>query len=280
MKLSLYCGVSKIIRERGWEAAAKEALSLGCNMLETIDTPFSSEEPVLSSIEQVREARKVLNFHGVSISCCSVFANLYNSPETVSFLKSYSELAYELGSPFLHHTLLPWIEPSAEVPKAEEAIEKIIDAAEEIANHAANFGITCLYEGQGLIVNGIEGYHKFFDEMKRRCKNVGVCGDIGNTLFVDVSPKDFFSEFISDIKHVHVKEYKRFPYTEERKPGWMRTHNGSYISDVPLGTGICEIDECMKILKAAGYDDVVSIESTDPPPAVGYMKNTYNSIFK
>ena len=51
MKLSLYCGVSKIIRERGWEAAAKEALSLGCNMLETIDTPFSSEEPVLSSIE-------------------------------------------------------------------------------------------------------------------------------------------------------------------------------------------------------------------------------------
>ncbi len=280
MKLSLYCGVSKIIRERGWEAAAKEALSLGCNMLETIDTPFSSEEPVLSSIEQVREARKALYFHGVSISCCSVFANLYNSPETVEYLKSYAELAYELGSPFLHHTLLPWIEPCADIPEAEEAIERVVDAAEEIANHAAKFGVTCLYEGQGLIANGIVGYHKFFDEMKRRCKNVGVCGDIGNSLFVDVSPKDFFHEFISDIKHVHVKEYKRFPSTEERKPGWMRTRDGSYIADVPLGTGICEIDECMKILKAAGYDDVVSIESIDPPPAVAYMKNTYETIFR
>lgn len=272
MKLSLYCGVSEMIKERGWEATAKEALRLGCNMLETIDNPQDPETPVLNSIEQVREARRLLDSHGVSISCCSVFANLYKSPETVSFLKSYAELAAEIGSPFLHHTLLPWIEPCDEIPEAEEAIECVVDAAEEIANHAAKFGITCLYEGQGLIANGIEGYHKFFDEIKRRCKNVGVCGDIGNTLFVDVAPKDFIREFITDIKHVHVKEYRRFPSTAEKEPGWLRTRDGSYIADVPLGTGICEIDECMKTLKDAGYNDVVSIESMNPPPAVEYMK--------
>ncbi len=269
-----------MIREHGWEAAAKEALNLGCNMLETIDTPHAPEKPLLGNIEQVREIRRLLDSLGVSISCCSVFANLYNSPETISFLKTYAELAAEIGSPFLHHTLLPWIEPCDEIPEADEAIECAVSAAEEIANHAAKFGITCLYEGQGLITNGIVGYHKFFDEMKRRCKNVGVCGDIGNTLFVDVAPKDFFSEFISDIKHVHVKEYKRFPSTADKKQGFMCTRDGSYIADVPLGTGICEIDECMKTLTDAGYNSVVSIESMDPPPAVAYMKNTYETIFR
>ena len=272
MKLSLYCGVSKIIRERGWEAAAEEALRLGCNMLETIDNPQAPEPPLLADIEQAREVRKVLDAHGVSISCCSVFSNLYKSPETVAYLKSYAELAAEAGSPFLHHTLLPWIEPCDETPEANEAIKCVVDAAEEVANHAAKFGITCLYEGQGLIVNGIDGYRKFFDELKRRCKNVGVCGDIGNTLFVDVAPKDFLREFIGDIKHVHVKEYKRFPYSLKKEYGWLRTRDGSFIADVPLGTGICEIDECMKILKNAGYNSVVSIESMDPPPAVEYMK--------
>ncbi len=272
MKLSLYYGVFNIISERGWEAVAQEAKALGCSMIETFDSTVSKEAPVLQSVSQARHVREQLKALGVSVSCCSVFANLYNSPETVSYLKAYSERVAEIGAPFLHHTLLPWIEPCADLPEADEAIERAVDAAEEVAKHAAKFGVTCLYEDQGLIANGISGYHKFFDEMKRRCNNVGVCGDIGNSLFVDVSPREFFSEFISDIKHVHVKDYMRFADNPENNTSWMRTRDGSYIADVPLGTGLCEIDECMKILKAAGYDDVISIEAMNPPQAAEYMK--------
>ena len=100
-----------------------------------------------------------------------------------------------------------------------------------------------------------------------------MCGDIGNSLFADVAPKDFIKEFISDIKHVHVKDFRRFPSNPENDSLWMRTRDGSYIADVPLGTGHCEIDECIKILKSAGYNDVVSLEATNTLQALEYMKN-------
>ena len=39
-----------------------------------------------------------------------------------------------------------------------EALTYALDTASEVANHAAQFGVTCLYEEQGIYINGVKNF--------------------------------------------------------------------------------------------------------------------------
>ncbi len=273
MNFSMYTGFSNIACEKGWECAADAAKSFGCSSVETLDFLDMPVTNSLNTAEEAESARRILDRKGLKVACCSAFTNIYKSPETVEFLKKRAEIASSLGSPFLHHTLLSWIDPFAKLPDFDEAMECAIDAAEEIAKHAEKFGVTCIYEDQGFFANGIDNYRIFFNEMKRRCKNVGVCGDMGNSLFVDVPGEEFFKAFASDIKHVHVKDYFAKKCAEHPGKGWYRTPGGTWLQDAPLGEGIVDIVACLKSLKEVGYNGAVAIEVNDVENSVNYLKS-------
>ncbi|MBR5543229.1 MAG: sugar phosphate isomerase/epimerase [Oscillospiraceae bacterium] len=269
MDISIYAPFPGLVEKLGWEGAADETVRLGCTSVETFSDVTAEESGLLlKNTDEAKEARKILESRGLKVTCCSVFSNLYNSPREVESLKRQAEIAEALGSPFLHHTVLPWVQED-ELPPFDEAMEVGLDASEEVAKHAADFGVTCLYEDQGFYVNGIEGYATFFNEMKRRCKNVGVCGDMGNSLFVDVPGEEFFKAFSKDILHVHAKDYFRKTTPEE---GWRRTLGGNWISSAPMGEGIVDIDMCMKILADNGYNGAVAIEDFDIPHSVKVLQ--------
>ena len=273
MNLTMYSGFSKAAFENGWEYAADMAVSYGCSSVETIDFMNMPSLKPLDSLEDALSARKTLENRGLNVACCSAFTNLYKSPEAVIFLKRRAEIAAALGSPFLHHTVLNWFDLSAELPDFDEAMECAIDAAVEVAKYAEVLGITCIYEDQGFFANGIDNYRIFINEMKRRCNNVGVCGDMGNCLFADVTGEDFFKAFASDIKHVHVKDYFLKKSAESPGKGWYKTIGGNWLKDAPLGEGVVDIASCLKTLKEVGYSGAVAIETNEIENAVKYLKS-------
>lgn len=264
MKFTMYSDFAATVKKSGWEAAADKAVKLGFSAVEMFDVTGEGADFVLKSVEEAKAAREILESRGLKMACYSVFANGYNSTLAVEQLKHHAEMAAACGSPYLHHTILPWFQPEENLPEFDDAIDCAVDVAEEVANHAKKFGVTCIYEDQGFYLNGIDGFAAFFYELKTRCSNVGVCGDVGNSLFIDVAAEDFFRAFKDDIVHVHIKDYTRVNSEVKPGDGWYVTRGGAWLKDCMIGQGVVNFDECMAVLKEIGYDGTLALESTVP----------------
>ena len=264
MKFTMYSEFAAYVRKYGWEKAADTAVELGFSAVEMFDTTGPDADFVLKTVDEAKKAREILESRGLKMVCYSVFANGWDYPLAIDQLKHHAEMAAACGSPYLHHTILPWFQPEENLPEFNEAIDRAVDVAEEVANHAKKFGVTCIYEDQGFYLNGIDGFAAFYYELKTRCSNVGVCGDVGNSLFIDVEPEDFFRAFKDDIVHVHIKDYTRINSEKCPGDGWYVTRGGAWLKDCVIGEGVVNFDECMAVLKEIGYDGTLAIENSEP----------------
>ncbi|MCQ2430976.1 MAG: sugar phosphate isomerase/epimerase [Clostridia bacterium] len=269
MKFAMYTNFIELLLEAGTDKTADKMLSLGLPYGEVLDTAGPGKTPLLRDTDTAKQAGAALSARGISLACYSVGVNLYHDPESEKNLLLHAELAAAIGSPFLHHTLIPGLRPRADIPNAEEALETAAEAAVRIARASAPLGLTCLYEDQGMYANGVENFGKFYYEVRRVCPNVGVCGDMGNSLFVGTEPEDFFRAYAKEIRHVHVKDYLRKKSPEQPGIYWLPMENGKnqmWLRDVLTGDGTVNITGCMEVLREAGYDGVYALELCHPEP--------------
>ena len=191
MKFTMYYGFTDNVLSMGIEKASETALRLGFSSVEMFANLVSGETNSIEDVKTAKRVRKVLEQYNLPLACYSVYVNLWRNPEGEKELIKQLEIAAELGSPYFHHTLLPWLTLSDSRPDHQEALEEAVEAAARIATYADALGVTCIYEDQGYYVNGIEGFRGFWEEMKKYSNNIGICGDLGNILFVNEKPEDF-----------------------------------------------------------------------------------------
>ena len=266
MKFCFYSGFNQMLQEKGLESTATWAQKNGFSSVEFLQLPNENWHRGVNDLTHAAQVKKTLRNFGLKTACYSVGVNLLQGETAISYLKQNAELAAELDSTFLHHTLIDWLMLPPNAPSFEEVFPQILDTAAEIALYCQTLGLTCLYEEQGLYFNGRTNFGNFFREMKKRCQNVGICGDFGNILFVDESPTDFFKAFCTDIKHVHLKDYKQTFSSNDapEQEGWLQTKGGTYLKDVPLGEGIIDLPACLQILQKTNYQGEFSLELVDP----------------
>ena len=266
MHYAMYAHFSEALKELGPEKAADLACGMGFSSVEMFESAMDATPGLIKDVEEAKQIRKIFEERGLHFSCYSLYANLYHKPEVEASLCRHAEIAAALGSPYLHHTSLPWITMNADSPQADEAIETAVEAASKVARYAAPLGITCIYEDQGMYLNGLKGFGTFYQEMKNRCSNVGICGDAGNILFVDEYPDPFFETFKQEIKHVHLKDYlvKEGP----QAPGshWYPTKGGKWLRDTMIGDGVVNFEALITSLKSVGYDGALALEIGHPEP--------------
>lgn len=265
MHFAMYNRFHGLLRDQGPERAADYALELGFSSVEMFESATGAPT-IIKDVETAKRIRAIFEAKGLHFSCYSLFADLYHKPEIEKSLCQHAEIAAALGSPYLHHTALPWLTLTADSPAFDEAIETAVDAASRVAKYAAPLGITCIYEDQGMYLNGIKNFGIFYNEMKNRCSNVGICGDAGNILFVDEYPDPFFEVYKKDIKHVHLKDY--LLKEGEQAPGkhWLPTKGGKWVRDTIIGDGVVNFEACINILKSVGYDGALAFENGHPEP--------------
>ncbi|MBQ8400864.1 MAG: sugar phosphate isomerase/epimerase, partial [Clostridia bacterium] len=213
-----------------------------------------------------KDARRILAAKGLHMACWSVGTTVYKSPEAVASLKRQAEIASELECPFLHHTLLLWLAPFEGMPTFDEGIACAVEAAAEVAAYAKPLGVKCIYEDQGMYANGVEGFGAFYKQMKKRCDNVGVCGDVGNSLFVDEGAERFFAAYAEDICHVHIKDYMIRTFDKAPSRFWYPTKGGRWLRETMVGDGNVDLESCMNILQKAGYSGTYALELSHPEP--------------
>ena len=162
-----------------------------------------------------------------------------------------AEAAAEIGSPYLHHTLV--MTSDVKTPY-REVLDRVAEPAVRIAQYAQSLGVRVLYEPQGFYFNGNDGFRGLYRRVKAECPTVGVCTDIGNPMFVDEDPLLFVKEFAEETCHVHIKDYK----VSASAPDCSRGGRG--LDPVLLGTGEVHAAECLSALAAAGYTGYFGVE--------------------
>lgn len=266
MNFTMYYGFTKSILSQGVEVTAKKARQLGFNSVEFLANEFPDGGNRIWDVKEATSAREILERYQLPVSCYSIGINLWENKNVEALLKKNVELAAQLGSPYFHHTLLTWSVLPKNAPDYDIAIRKVVKVAIRIADYADRFGITCIYEDQGLYVNGVEGFRGFWDEMKKCCGNVGICGDLGNILEVGETPQDFLEVFAEDICHVHVKDYLWKKAIIPPGKNWEPGKDGSWLRDTIIGDGIVDFEACLKILKRVGYQGCFALENSHPEP--------------
>lgn len=266
MEFTMYARFLQTLEAYGPEQTAQRAKQMGFSSVEILETTDPGHPCVIPDVTAAKQVRRIFEAAGLRFACYSVGTNLYHNPQAEQSLCRHAEIASALGAPYLHHTSLPWLQLDDQTPDFEQAIETAADAAARVARFAAPLGITCIYEDQGMYVNGLTGFGRFFSEMKNRCHNVGICADVGNILFVDEGPVPFFQKFHKDICHVHLKDYLRKPGPQSPGLYWLPTKGGNWVRDTMVGHGVIDLAGCIRVLKETGYNGALALELEHPEP--------------
>ena len=280
MKFALYSRFQTMIAEVGVEETARFAIAHGLRGVEFYCDAVC-DVSAIPTVEAAKETRRVLDAYGLPMVCVSTAYDAVLRPDAVGTMQKYLEIAAALGSPFMHHTLLISPDKNDTPDDILRKVDIAADKAVAIAHAAKELGLTCIYEDQGRYVNGVARFGRFFNNVKSRAENVGVCADLGNILYADEAPEVFLSAFRADIKHVHVKDYL---HKAGINPGmyWKPTQGGAYLRNTMVGHGIVNFAACMDVLKEIGYDGYFALELDHPEPfedgiaqAISYLTPFY-----
>lgn len=265
MKFAMYSRFQTMVEEVGIQKTAAfareqelEGVELYCDSIADVSA--------IPNVGVAREAKNVLDAYGLPMVCVSCAYDAILCPDPGKTMEKYLQITKALGSPYLHHTLL--VTPCGNDTESEimQKIDLAADSAVKIAKMAQDFGITCLYEDQGGYINGRVGFGRFFENVKSRVHNVGICADIGNILYADETPEDFFPVFAEDIKHVHIKDYLRKQVNTSPGKNWRPTKKGDYLRNTMVGHGVINYADVMAFFKEIGYSGYFALELDHPEP--------------
>lgn len=272
MQLTMYAYFNELWLRDGADAAVRFAKECGFDSIEILDQIFPGSSSVFPDENSVIELRNALDRHGLRCACYSVGICLLSDDlgktrnlTAVDALKKCADRAHILSSPYLHHTLLPW-RVSDEPPALalDHLLPTLIERATEVAKYSNTLGITTLYEPQGYYING-PAFARFYEPMKASGCAVGVCGDVGNCLYANASPAAFFERYAKEIRHVHLKDLRiedaRINRQNAPQHAWDETADGSYLTEVSLGSGAVALDTCMQELYRAEYEGAFALET-------------------
>ena len=269
MDISMYILFYRTLVTLGAERAAELADLVGFDSVEMLEGRNLYNIPDEVS---ARAVRSELDKKGLKMSCYSLATEILSFNEKGE-LEGLAEgliqkaqravpIAKELGSPYFHHTLVLNLnsELHSRRPSFDAVFDALIEGATKIAKKCNEQGMTVLYEPQGLYANGINNFGRFYYEMKRLGYDVGICGDVGNVIFADERPLDFFKKYAEEFRHVHVKDYKSLGKIEALEKGCLRSKSGVAYMETYIGDGVVDFCGCMDVLKNIGYKGAISLE--------------------
>lgn len=241
------------------------------------------KSPDLEVARKIRDKSLELD---VKICCMSQGADFMAQDQKaeVQRTKEYIQVAELAGAPYMHFTVFPVLCHDVRGVNRKKMLETVAPAIRELCDYAGERGIGCVLEGQGFYVNGVETLADLIGEVNH--PNLGIVADFGNVLCIDEEPERFVGYFAPLVRHVHVKDMACGP-----KPGndgfrWIPTRGGNWLHRCDLGTGVVNLEKCLRILKNAGYTGDYVIENTvfnrlDKAAAdLRYMHDLMDKLYK
>jgi sugar phosphate isomerase/epimerase len=136
-----------------------------------------------------------------------------------------------------------------------EALAQMKRIYRQVVPVAEAYGITINIEPHGYFTTRPE----FMEEMLAFVDSpfLRMNMDTGNTFIAGQDPVAFLARFAGQVRHVHIKDV-----SESLAAAARGDLTGIAVSHCPIGSGVNagNIRQCLRLLKEAGYDGVLSLE--------------------
>ena len=208
--------------------------------------------------ELVEEVARRAAERGVALVSYCVEGN-FRDPDRaaqIARVKAQVDVAHQLGISRVRHDVVEWAWRERDENELAETFALIVPACQEIADYAAERGITTSVENHGFCINNSERVRRLIHLVDR--PNFGTALDIGNFVCVDEQPVSAVAQNVQYASVVHLKDF--YVRTVEPGRGWLKTVAGNYLRGSILGFGDLEISRIFGIIKTSGYDGPLSIE--------------------
>jgi len=188
----------------------------------------------------------------------------------VERLKRHIDVAAKLGLKQMRHDISSFRRPlESNTPTAfEREFPIAVETCRELADYAAQYGITTLVENHGFFVNGSDRVIRLIEAVER--DNFGLLLDTGNFTCVDEDTKVAVKKCAPYAKMVHLKDF--YIRRADRLTGngglfrcdsgcWFSSNSGEYmLRGSILAQGDLDVWASLGFIRDAGYDGYVSVE--------------------
>lgn len=198
---------------------------------------------------------------GIAISSYTVGANFIKLTEAefraeIERVKAEVDIGAALGVKRMRHDAGSRPPAEATVANFEADLPRLIVACREVADYAAQYGITTSVENHGFHVQNSERVQRLILGVDR--PNFRTTLDVGNFLCADEDAVAAVKNNLSFASHVHFKDF----YVRDQDPGegWFRSRHGRFLRGAIVGQGDVPVAEIITLIRESGYDGFISIE--------------------
>lgn len=221
---------------------------------------------LIDNLELADQVRDKAEEVGIALSNYSMPANFVQETEEefdaeVKRVKKHVDLLDRMGVKHMRHDVTAFSLPPEKrtIEYFENSLPQIIEGSRQIADYAAQFGITTTVENHGMAVQHSDRVQRVVQSVDR--PNFKTTLDVGNFLCVDEDPIVGVKKNLPFASLIHFKDFYYRPFDENPGGGkWFETANGNYLRGSIIGHGDIDIRKIVKIIKDFGYDGYVTIE--------------------
>jgi sugar phosphate isomerase/epimerase len=239
-----------------------KAKEMGFDVLEFSTLALPEGETLLGFAPKVRaECDRV----GIKVANYTIGADFLNGSNgdwkaEVERLKDEVRVAAILGSPGMRHDATYGPAKGRTGAKSFDALVHVLaDGCRAVAEFASTFGIRTMVENHGYFSQDSERVEKLVAAVNH--PNFGLLVDIGNFLCADEDPVKAVARTLPYAFHVHAKDFHiKSGLEADPGEGWFPSRAGNYLRGAIIGHGNAPITQCLRLLKRAEYDGVLSVE--------------------
>ncbi len=235
------------------------AKEMGFDGIEFIDLDNKAFGITTDPIKTAAEIREYCKEIGLEIIAYTVGANILAEDYETEKARILAcvDVAGALGAATMRHDVCSAL-PKKHLYSYRHAIKTIAPRIREITEYAKAKGIRTCTENHGYIFQAPERVEELILEVNN--ENYGWLCDMGNFMCADRDPIECVTIAARYAFHVHAKDFLFKPGTGKKPNGFFDTAGGNYLRGTCVGHGVVPVDNCMAILKKAGYDAWVSVE--------------------
>lgn len=169
-------------------------------------------------------------------------------------VKKMADLAEILGAGYVRHDAT-----TGDGRPFDTILPVISKACREITDYAALKGIRTMVENHGFFCQDSARVEKLFTAVNH--PNFGLLADMGNFLCADEVPEKAVGRIAPYTIYVHAKDFHiKSGMLPDPGEGYFRSRSGNYLRGAIIGHGDVAVQQCIHILKNAGYDGYIAIE--------------------
>ena len=178
----------------------------------------------------------------------------------VERLKDEVRVAQILGAPGMRHDATRGFDAGHVGPRGfDDALPTLLKGCRAVTEFAADLGVKTMVENHGFFCQDSERVEKLANGVNH--PNFGLLVDMGNFVCVDEDPPKAVGRVMPYAFHVHAKDFHIKPGTmPDPGPGWFRSRGENYLRGAIIGHGDVPLVQCLRIMKKAGFEGVLSIE--------------------